>query len=83
MPTGSKYESFCAQLKSEGVTVSFQVFYAPLGAWLEVRAFPSTDGLSVFYQNVTARKTAEAEREKLLAEQQKLLHPVSSERRGR
>ncbi len=66
---GSTFDREYRRAVAEGVPVSFEVFYAPLDAWLEVRAYPSPDGLSVFYQDVTARKRAEEERERLLAEQ--------------
>jgi diguanylate cyclase (GGDEF)-like protein/PAS domain S-box-containing protein len=35
-------------------------FYAPLGIWLEARAYPSREGVTVFFANVTERKEAEA-----------------------
>jgi PAS domain S-box-containing protein len=40
-------------------TVNFEEFYEPLGIWLHVRAFPSPNGLSVYFHDVTARKRAE------------------------
>jgi diguanylate cyclase (GGDEF)-like protein/PAS domain S-box-containing protein len=38
---------------------SCESFYPPLGLWLEVRAHPSRDGLTVFFADVTERKEAE------------------------
>ena len=35
-------------------------YYAPLGIWLEARAYPTREGLSVFFADVTLRKEAEA-----------------------
>ncbi|NIA57296.1 EAL domain-containing protein [Massilia sp. TW-1] len=35
-------------------------YYAPLGIWIEVRAYPSREGLTVFFADVTARKEAES-----------------------
>jgi len=35
-------------------------YYAPLGIWLEARAYPTREGLSVFFAEVTMRKEAEA-----------------------
>jgi diguanylate cyclase (GGDEF)-like protein/PAS domain S-box-containing protein len=35
-------------------------YYPPLGIWIEARAYPSRDGLTVFFADVTARKEAEA-----------------------
>ncbi|MHB0870085.1 MAG: sensor histidine kinase, partial [Chloroflexota bacterium] len=53
---------------SEGVTVAFEEFYLPLGRWFEVRVYPSRSGLSVYFRDVTERKEAEEERERLLGE---------------
>lgn len=41
----------------EQVAVAFELFYAPV--WLDIRAYPSPDGLSVFFQDITERKRAE------------------------
>jgi PAS domain S-box-containing protein len=40
--------------------VAFESFYAPLDIWFEVRAYPSSDGLSVYFHDITARKQSEA-----------------------
>lgn len=45
---------------NEGIAVSVEDYYAPLDSWMDVRAYPSSDGLSVFFQNVNARKRAAA-----------------------
>ena len=34
---------------------------APLNLWLDVRGYPSPDGLTVYFHDITARKRAEAE----------------------
>jgi diguanylate cyclase (GGDEF)-like protein/PAS domain S-box-containing protein len=34
-------------------------YYAPLGLWLEARAYPSKDGLTVFFADISERKEAE------------------------
>lgn len=41
------------------VPVDFEVFHAPLQAWFEVHAYPSPDGLSVYFRDITARKRSE------------------------
>lgn len=41
---------------SQQVGVNFEQYYPPLKRWLEVRAFPSHDGLSVFFIDITNRK---------------------------
>ncbi|MDQ6888052.1 MAG: PAS domain-containing sensor histidine kinase [Gemmatimonadota bacterium] len=45
---------------------SFEAFYTPLESWFEVRAYPSSEGLSVFFQNINARKQAELQRDRAL-----------------
>jgi PAS domain S-box-containing protein len=42
-----------------GNSVHFEEFYLPLDAWIEVHAYPSEDGLSVYFQIITERKRAE------------------------
>jgi len=41
---------------TEQVPVEFEVFYPPLGGWYAVRAFPSSAGLAVYFQDVTERR---------------------------
>jgi PAS domain S-box-containing protein len=41
------------------VPLSFVEYCPPLSAWIEVRAYPSPDGLSVFLHDVTDRKLLE------------------------
>ncbi|MGK5063273.1 PAS domain-containing hybrid sensor histidine kinase/response regulator [Janthinobacterium sp. LB3P112] len=38
---------------------SFELLYLPLGRWLEVRIFPSSDGLTTYIQDISQRKAAE------------------------
>jgi light-regulated signal transduction histidine kinase (bacteriophytochrome) len=45
----------------EGSAVHFERHYAPLGLWLEVRAYPSRKGIAVYLRDVSERKRIEAE----------------------
>jgi PAS domain S-box-containing protein len=45
----------------EGVTTEFETISPVLGAWVAGRAYPSAEGLSVYFQDVTERKRAEEE----------------------
>ncbi|CAN5788122.1 hypothetical protein BH23GEM6_BH23GEM6_01170 [soil metagenome] len=45
---------------NQNQTVQFEEYHRPTGAWLEVRVYPSPDGLSIYLQNITDRKSAEA-----------------------
>ena len=45
---------------SEGVFTSFEEFYPePLHAWFEMRCYPTDEGLSVFFTDITERKAAD------------------------
>ncbi|WP_442922480.1 adenylate/guanylate cyclase domain-containing protein [Microcoleus sp. CZ3-B2] len=46
----------CHQAVAKQVGVNFEKYYRPLKLWLEVRAFPSHDGISVFFHDITKRK---------------------------
>jgi PAS domain S-box-containing protein len=39
--------------------VEFRSYYAPLSAWFDVTAYPSAEGLSIFFRNVNAAVQAE------------------------
>jgi PAS domain S-box-containing protein len=41
---------------AENVVVRFEEFFPPLNMWVEVSAYPSAEGLSVYFKNVTERK---------------------------
>ncbi|MDB5728167.1 MAG: domain S-box protein, partial [Noviherbaspirillum sp.] len=40
-------------------SVSFETFYEPAGAWVEARAYPLEDGLSVYFHDISARREAQ------------------------
>ncbi len=66
---GSEVERNFRRAVAEQTIVPFEIFYEPLQSWLDIRAYPSANGLSVYYQDTTARKAAEADRVRLLEEQ--------------
>lgn len=57
---GADYITEYRQALQEKKKTSFEVFYQPSQLWLEIRVYPSVDGLSLFLQDVTVRKEAEA-----------------------
>ncbi|MDZ7680473.1 MAG: PAS domain S-box protein [Fodinibius sp.] len=60
----------------EQKTVSFQEYYPPLEAWLEVQAYPSEDGLSIFFRDITDRKRDQLELEKAYQEKETILESI-------
>ncbi len=57
---GSTSEQEYRRAVEQQVSVSFEEFYQPLNRWFELRAFPSYEGLSVFFHDITHRKRTEA-----------------------
>jgi PAS domain S-box-containing protein len=65
---GSVFDEMYRRALDRGETVTFEGFYPPVDAWFEVRAYPSEAGLSVYFRDVTARRRADEERERLQAQ---------------
>ncbi len=54
------YEEYQRAVR-EKVSVIFEEHYPPLQSWFSVHAYPSEEGLSVYFQDITQRKQAETE----------------------
>jgi len=53
---------------AEQAPVSWDEFGEPVQRWLEANAYPSAEGVAVYFRDITERKQVEAERERLLHE---------------
>jgi PAS domain S-box-containing protein len=53
---------------NENVTVQFEAFYASFGVWVQIKAYPSTQGLAIYVKDVTERVAAQQEILRLNAE---------------
>jgi diguanylate cyclase (GGDEF)-like protein/PAS domain S-box-containing protein len=53
---GTVFEQEYRRAIREHCTVKFEAFYAPLNDWFEVHAYPSEEGLAVYFRNTTERK---------------------------
>ena len=60
---GTSFETNYRRAVSEGVAVTFEEFYPPLNTWFEVRAYPSSGGVSVYFHDINDRKAAETARD--------------------
>lgn len=58
---GSAFDRQFRHAAADGVTVEFERFCPGFDAWLEVRASPHPEGLSVYFRDVSEKKRAEAE----------------------
>jgi PAS domain S-box-containing protein len=79
---GSDFETHYRRAVETGESVTFDAYYPPpLDAWYEVRAWPSPDGLSVYFIDVTARHQAQDQLERT-ARRNALLGRVTAELTG-
>lgn len=65
---GSEFERQYRYAMETGESVSFEAHYAPLDHWLEVSAYPSDEGLAVYYRSINKRKQAEKKLQQTMAE---------------
>ena len=66
---GTEFEDQYRTAMETQESVSFEAYYPPLEQWFEVRTYPSADGLSIHFQDVTddrARRAEIAQREETL-----------------
>ncbi|MFB2934497.1 PAS domain-containing protein [Aerosakkonemataceae cyanobacterium BLCC-F154] len=49
------------QTMVEGVPLELEDYYPPFHAWFSVRVYPSEDGISMYFRNISDRKQTEAE----------------------
>jgi PAS domain S-box-containing protein len=55
----STLESECRRAMALQQTVSFQFHFAALQCWFDMRAYPSADGLTMYFQDITQHKADE------------------------
>jgi PAS domain S-box-containing protein len=56
---GTAFETRCREAAAESVPAEFTAPFPARKIWAEVHAYPSENGLSVYFQDVTARKQLE------------------------
>lgn len=62
---GTAFEEHYRRAMTRGEPTVFEAYFAPVQTWFEARAFPSEEGLAVYFRNITPRKQAEAEMARL------------------
>jgi PAS domain S-box-containing protein len=50
---GTPFENYYVQAMNESRSVAFEEFYPPLELWADVRAYPSPQGLAVYFRDVS------------------------------
>ncbi|HET8911280.1 MAG TPA: PAS domain S-box protein [Ktedonobacteraceae bacterium] len=56
---GTSFEQKYREAMETQKSLSFEMFYSPLMTWLDVYVYPSRDGLSIYFHDITERKRAE------------------------
>ena len=68
---GTRFEEKCREAMENQQPVTFREYYESSEAWFDVRAYPSSSGLSVYFRDVTENEEREAKiriRERTLRE---------------
>ncbi|MDB5527311.1 MAG: hypothetical protein JWR51_414 [Devosia sp.] len=58
---GSSFETSYREAVRDGHAVRFQEYFPPLQAWFDVDAYPTPEGLAVYFRDISRRKQAEEE----------------------
>ena len=64
---GTPFETELRRALAEQETRVFEYFYPARDRWYENRIYPSKNGLSIFFTDITERKKADEDRTRLLA----------------
>lgn len=57
--SGTELEAQCRRAMAEQRSCNVELYSPPLGGWLEVRLFPSADGLVAYISDINQRKAAQ------------------------
>lgn len=72
---GSRFQRAYERAMHESARVDFVEYYpAPLDRWYDVRAYPSSDGVSVYFQDITEKREAEARYQRKSAQLELIVH---------
>ncbi len=66
-----KFYTECHRAMAENISVRFEEYFPPLKIWIELSVYPSDNGLSIYFKDVTSRRNAE---DKINQEKEKYLN---------
>ena len=64
---GTEFERVYRQAFVDHQVVAFEAYYAPLGSWRRVNVFPTEEGLSIYFRDVTIERSERQQLELLQA----------------
>jgi PAS domain S-box-containing protein len=65
---GSDLQESYKAILAQHETFNYEFFNDPTKQWISIRAYPTESGTAVYFEDITERKNAEAERERLRVE---------------
>jgi diguanylate cyclase (GGDEF)-like protein/PAS domain S-box-containing protein len=80
--TGHVFDAAYRQAMETQQPLSLEAFYPPFGRWFENRIYPSPDGLTIYFHDITERKQTEDQvrhQQRMLDEAQQVAHMGSWE----
>ncbi|WP_138485296.1 PAS domain S-box protein [Dyadobacter bucti] len=80
--TGSPFHTSYQKAFEQNTTQHFEVFYKRDNTWLEVTAYPSASGLSVYFRDITQRKHSESQLKELNSNLQKYTDELIASNKG-
>lgn len=72
------YQKFFEAVATQHTTC-WDAYYEPLETWFELHAYPSPDNVSIYFNDITSRKRAEAEQEELARRKDRFISMASHE----
>lgn len=66
---GSSFYRRCHETVRTGNSIRLEIFCSSLDRWFQVALYPSSEGVSFFFQDITLRKQIEQERDRLLQQE--------------
>lgn len=58
---GTRFEIAYRKAMDDSQSSQLEEYYPPLQMWVEVRVYPTAEGIAIFFQDITNRKQAEAQ----------------------
>ncbi|MFL5356213.1 PAS domain-containing protein [Archangium sp.] len=69
---GTRLEREFRRVATERIPLSFEDYDPRSERWFDIHAYPTEEGIAVYFRDISERKCREAERERLLLEQTRL-----------